>query len=213
MKTLMICVQSFVLLLATVADGSAGEARFQHLNVGERSRLASPDGVWQLAVSPAYPMSDRGGTPVVVRRRGASKANVLLVLHRDAFVYWGRNRLLIVDAPYADYTRVHLFQLQPTGRVTPLAGKPDLDTSIGDRFKATLRRADQIVFYYPWVASWTGSRLLLTLGVTTVQGSTGPMTPHCYRITVDSRTGAITGMEKGRLLDGGDDTACKLSPP
>lgn len=202
-----------VAMLAAGLAMTTGADQVHHLNLGERTKLVSPDGRWELAVSPSHPISE-SGTPVIVRRRGASKANIVLTLRRDAFAYWHNgNRLLIVDAPVADYTTLHLFRLEAMGRVTPLPTKPDLDTSIRDRFQATLRRPDQIVFYYPWVASWTGSRLLITLGTTTVHGNTGPMTPYCYRVTVDSRTGSITGMEKGRLLDGGDDTECHLSPP
>jgi hypothetical protein len=197
--------QSTILAISLVAlagDARASElsgttAFHARLHWSEPTKVESPDHQWELAVQPIY--HDGGNhSPVVVRKRGGGMANAVLTLERNADVYWGgQDRLLIVDHPITVPRRLLLFRLGPTGVVTRLRGTPDLNADIRDRGLRALGQTKVVAFYIPTFASWTGSRLILRLGGTFVDNPTNsPMTPYCFRFTIDSRTAKVESMAK-----------------
>src|ERR1700681_39603 len=186
-------------------------ASHAYLHWSEPKKIVSPDHVWELTVFPVY-TSAENGSPVVVRKRDGGRANVVLILQRDANIYWGgRSRLLILDHPITVPRRVLLFRLGSTGAVTRLRATPDLDADIRDRVLRALGRKKIVAFYIPTFGSWTGSRLALRLGGTVVYNTTSsPMTPYCYRITVNSRPAQVESLAKEPARE--HSTKCQLFP-
>jgi hypothetical protein len=181
------------------------------LHWSQPAKVESPDHVWELAVHPIY--HDGGNhSPVVVRKHGGKRANVILTLERSADIYWsGRSRLLVIDHPITVPRRILLFRLESTGAATRLRRTSDLDADIRDRALRALGRAENVAFYIPTFGSWTGSRLVLRVGGTFVYNNVDSrMTPYCYRFTVDSRTGKVEGMAKESALE--HSTKCQIFP-
>ncbi len=196
---------------ARAAEPPGANAFHATLHWSEPRNIVSPDDGWELAVRPIY-NARRNGSPVVVRKRGGGRPNVVLILERNANIYWGSDRrLLIVDHPITVPRRVLLYRLGSTGAVTRLRATPDLDTDIRDRVLRALGRTKVVAFYIPTFASWTGSRLVLRLGGTVVDNTTSsPMTPYCYRIIVNSRTAKVESMAKESWREHG--TTCRIFP-
>ena len=204
-------------LAALTGDACASEspgtnAFHSRLHWSEPKKIVSPDHVWELAVFPVY---DNGGnrTPVVVRKLGGGRANVVLTLERNANIYWGsESRLLILDHGITNPPRILLFRLGSTGDVTRLRRTtPDLDADIRGRLLGALGRSEAVPFYVPTFGSWTGSRLVLRLGGTVVYKTTAPsMSPYCYRVTLDSRTAKVESMAKESARE--HSTKCQFFP-
>jgi hypothetical protein len=189
-------------LAALAGDARASEppgtnAFHARLHWSAPTKIVSPDLAWELAVFPAYDASENS-SPVVVRKRGGGRANVVLDLERNANIYWGsESRLLILDHGITNPPRILLFRLGATGDVTRIRTTPDLDADIRGRLLGTLGRSEAVPFYVPTLESWTGSRLVLMLGGTVVYRTTAPsMVPYCYRVTLDSRTAKVESMAK-----------------
>jgi hypothetical protein len=190
-------------------DTNAFHAR---LHWSEPTKIVSPDHVWELAVLPVYD-AKVNSSPVVVRKRGGGKANVVLKLERNANIYWGsESRLLILDHGITNPPRILLFQLGLAGDVTRLRRTaPDLDADIRGRLLRALGRTEAVPFYVPTFASWTGSRLVLGVGGTVVYKTTAPsMAPYCYRVTLDSRTAKVESMVKESARE--HSTKCRIFP-
>ena len=89
-----------------------------------RQRKWSPRTTRGSAGFPIYNAS-QNRTPVVVRKRGGGKPNLVLTLRRSADIYWGGARsLLIIDHPVANTSDLLLFRLEPTGDVRRLRTTP-----------------------------------------------------------------------------------------
>ena len=186
-------------------------ASHAYLHWSAPQRVVSPDQAWELTVIPIY-TGDGNHSPVVVRKRDGGRANDVLTLQRDAQMYWGDGRrLLIIDHPITIPRRILLFRLGSTGDVTRLRAAPDLDADIRARVIRALGRTEEIVFYIPTFGSWTGSRLVLRVGGTAVYRKTAPsMTPYCYRIIVNSRTAKVENMAQEPQRN--DRTTCQNYP-
>jgi hypothetical protein len=186
-------------------------ASHAYLHWSAPKKVVSPDQAWELEVIPIY-TGDGNHSPVVVRKRAGGRANDVLTLQRDAHMYWGgRRRLLIIDHPITVPRRILLFRLGSTGDVTRLRATPDLDADIRARVIRALGRTEEIVFYIPTFGSWTDARLVLRVGGTAVYRKTAPsMTPYCYRITVNSRTAKVESMTQEPQRD--DRTTCQNYP-
>ncbi len=194
---------------ARASEPSGTDAFHSYLHWCEPKKIVSPNRGWELAV---FPHCSGDSSPVVVRKRGGGRANVVLNLERDARVYWGGgSRLLIIDHPVNIPRRVLLFRLGSTGAVTRLRATPDLDADIRARVLRALGRTEAVAFYIPTFGSWTSSRLVLRLGGTVVYKKTAPsMAPYCYRVTVDSRTAKVESMAKEPARE--HNTKCQLFP-
>jgi hypothetical protein len=175
------------------------------------TRAVSPDKKWELSVFPVY-NAGQNRTPVVVRKRGGGRANVVLTMRRGADVYWGgADRLLIIDRPTADDSRILLFRLGSAGDVTQLQNAPDLAAGIRGRLLSALGRSEAVPFYLATFGSWRGSRLELMLGGTVVYRRSAPaMSPYCYRVTVDSRNAKVESIAKETVRD--DSRKCAIFP-
>jgi hypothetical protein len=193
------------------AEPLRANAVHARLHWSEPTRVVSPDKTWELGVFPVYNAS-QNRTPVVVRKRGGGRPNVVLTLRRGADIYWGgADRLLIIDRPTADDSRILLFRLGSAGDITQLQTAPDLGAGIRDRLVAALGRSEAVPFYLATFGSWRGSRLELMLGGTVVYRRSAPaMSPYCYRVTVDSRNARVESLAKETARD--DSTKCAIFP-
>jgi hypothetical protein len=208
-----------VLAMSFVAPGTelraneplGANAVHARLQWSEPKRTVSPDQGWELGVFPAHNAIENR-TPVVVRKRGGGRANVVLALRRAADIYWGgADKLLIIDRPTADDSRILLFQLGSAGGVTRLGTVPDLAATIRGRLLSALGRAEAVPFYLATFRSWRGSRLELMIGGTVVYRSSAPaMSPYCYRVTIDSHNADVESIAKETVRD--DSTKCAIFP-
>lgn len=173
------------------AQISSGKAE---IHWSERADILSPDRNWLLKVSP---QGEDGPAVVSIQRATGRKRYVLFRLQRDASFLWSSDStsLIIEDRPFSDHSRLILFQ-------APFLSKSEQGVLTVDRIvkaaaKRSLSPGENINYYLPEVVGWKEGHWLVTAGVTTVRGDSGPFTSHCsgYLVVKNGSTIARTFSE------------------
>jgi hypothetical protein len=158
--------------------------------------------------------SDGGEGPakVTITNRGLPGKRTSFVVSRDASVHWSSSErsLFVEDMHYSDTYRVLIFDLLASFPSETLALK--VNATVRKTFESTLAKGDRVIYYLPRFVAWQRNTAVISLGVTTVHGETGPFTPHCVGYVVDVRTSKITESLDRTKLEKEFSADCQISP-
>jgi hypothetical protein len=152
-------------------------ARSARIHWSEAQSVASPNCHWLVQIRPS------GDSPadVTVGRLPKGPQRLLFTLNRDGIIHWGpaqSDRLLLEDQQFSNTYRLRLFDLE-----TAESGKATLEINerVREDVEGRLKPTEKINYYFPRFVSWdTGGQLVISVGVVTVFGASGPFTRHCF---------------------------------
>lgn len=177
------------------------------------AQLASPGGKWLINVN-GDPASSREETGVVLKERREEKSVPLFVFDRQATVFWGGERaLLVLNAPGAGREEILFFHPSTVFDNGDVTSSGELDKSVRRHIEARIGRGRDVGFYVPRVKAWNGDTLVLAIGGTAVPKAPGSMAAYCYLFTVDTkRRQVIEVRDMGGKTARGKSESCQIFP-
>jgi hypothetical protein len=196
--------------VASQADSDSSHGPSTEIHWSERKQIQSPDGRWRIDVVPARGDEDK---PAVVFLEGGpgNTRRVLFNLNRHGVLHWAPENhwLVLEDQEWSNSYRLLLFDLLST---QPEATALRINTAIEADTRRVLGPDERINYYFPKFVKWSQGVVIVSVGVVTVRGKTGPFTPHC--------TGYVVSLEGHRIrarLDEGElnkryGASCQMFP-
>jgi hypothetical protein len=136
-----------------------------------------------------------------------------MVLKRSAEFYWGgKDNLLIIDEPVADAYRVRFFDLSGNRNIKEYGEAAGVDGQIRKKLSEDFGKSASVQFYLPKVASWKGSKIVLSIGGAISSNSDGPMTPYCYSAVVNSQSGRVESLTRVAKPLTASGATCQIFP-
>jgi hypothetical protein len=177
----------------------------------ERSEFRSPNCKWIIAVNPGSTGGD-GPADLVLKSAESGASHLIAKVNRDAIIHWSRdgNAFLLEDMAYSDHYRLLLFD--PLSESSSESEATSLDKLIRKKVEDSLGTNEQINYYLPRYVAWSTAGLVVSIGVVTVHGSSGPFTPHCYGFTVGTKPLTIRASLSSTELKKKYKTSCQIWP-
>ncbi len=209
----IIAFASAILATAASPSGCAGTlAEHGHIQWSEPTTVVSPDHTWELTVHPLL-HSDENQSSVTLKRCGGTTEQPAMVLKRSAEFYWGgKDNLLIIDEPVADAYRVRFFDLSGNRNIKEYGEAAGVDGQIRKKLSEDFGKSASVQFYLPKVASWKGSKIVLSIGGAISSNSDGPMTPYCYSAVVNSQSGRVESLTRVAKPLTASGATCQIFP-
>jgi hypothetical protein len=167
-----------VLLLACPTSGPKNA----HLHWSDAATMVSPDCRWSVEVKPLPGDSDAA---VLLTNVKTGAVRQLFVLARDGAVHWSADgqTLVVRYDEFSNHYRVMVFSPLDAWQTDTAA--LEVDRRIRADIEHTLAPTARILSYFPRFVSFTpGGAAIMSVGVVTVNGETGPTTRHCFGYVV-----------------------------
>ncbi len=155
----------------------------------ESKELQSPDCRWSIEVRPLKRAD--GPASVYLKNRAGGAERLLFRLNRDGVIHWREDgeSLVVEDMRFSNSYRLLLFDMaKPESEPDALK----INNEIRADVEHELKPGEKINYYFPRFVAWAGSGLVVSVGLTTVNGQTGPFAPHCFGYGVATQSPKIS---------------------
>ena len=117
---------------------------------------------------------------VYVKSRADNVPRLLFKLNRDGTIYLGNGNglLLLEDQQFSNTYRLLLFDLDTATQSETDALRISKD--VRSDIIRKLSPGEDINYYFPKFIAWAARDVVISVGVVTVTGNSGPFTPHCF---------------------------------
>ncbi len=175
---ILLTVGIFAALAGGQQSSCSPVSRPVSISWSDRAELRSPACKWIVSVNPDASGQD-GPADLILQNVASDKSHLIAKVNRDAVIHWNPdgNGLLLEDMAYSDHYRLLLFD--PLSESSSESEATDLDKLIRKQVEENLGTSENIN-YLPRYVSWNRAGLIVSIGVVTIHGSSGPFTPHCY---------------------------------
>ena len=156
-----------------------------HIHWSRKDKIISPGQTWELDIVPSENDED-DFSPVYLRKPGQDKIHLLFEFGRGGMVFWKGDALFVEDRASSGTYNIMLFN--------PLSNYPHQRQGlvIDEIVRAEVRReikSSEIIHYYPHFVSWTGNKLVVSVGIDTVKDKAGSyIPPDCLGYEIDAQS-------------------------
>ncbi len=137
----------------------------------------SPSCKWALEIDS---IGTDGPAKVRIRKIGGGPPHFLFAVRRDAEVRWAGNdtALVVRDMQFSD--RYNLLLFDPIDAYQDQKKALWINNVIREAVKHELKPRDNLTYYLPDLVQWKNGKVVVSVGVVTVTGDSGPFTSHCF---------------------------------
>jgi len=150
----------------------------------ETKRVFSPNCKWVLDIRS---VGEDGPAVAYIHEVKQGVPRHLFEVSRDAVIHWDKLEadLLVEDMEFSNRYRLMLFE--PLNGYQSQKEALRIDDTIRADVEHNLKPRENIIYYLPKFVAWTDGGLVVSVGVITVDGHSGPFTSRCVGYEVAAR--------------------------
>lgn len=176
---------------------------------GENKTIISPERNWIIDIVSSKDNDENAYA--YLRKTTQNKPYFLFEIPRNAVVYWKRDIAIFVEDMFAS-SRYQIRLFYPLDTDSFPKNGLEIEDLISSDINKRLKPTEEIVYYHPRLVSWIEDKIVVSVGITTVNIEPRPFLLHCFGYEINAQPLKITAtLDEGEIKEkyGG---ACQFNP-